>query len=52
MWTYILNNKYVNPNFNNEKESYIISLDPNSLYVSAMCYELQYGEIKFDSYGE
>ena len=42
------NNKYVNPNFNNEKESYIISLDPNSLYVSAMCYELQYGEIKFD----
>ena len=46
------NNKYVNPNFNNEKESYIISLDANSLHVSAMCYELQYGEIKFDSYGE
>ena len=23
------NNKYVNPNFNNEKESYMISLDAN-----------------------
>ena len=42
------NNKYVNPNFNNDKESYIISLDGNSLYASAMCYELQYGETKFD----
>ena len=31
-----------------KKESYIISLDENSLYASAMCYELQYGEIKFD----
>ena len=40
------NNKYVNPNFNSEKESYIISLDANSLYTSAICYELQYGEIK------
>ena len=43
------NDKYINPNFNNEKESYIISLDANSLYASAMCYELKkYGEIKFD----
>ena len=35
-------------NFNNEKESYIISLDENSLFASAMCYELQYGRTKFD----
>ena len=42
------NNKYVNPNFNNEKESYIICLDANSLYASAMCFELQYAETKFD----
>ena len=44
------NNKYVNTNLNkdNEKESYIISLDANSLYASAMCYELQFGELKFD----
>ena len=43
------NNKYVNPNFdkNKQEESYIISLDASSLYASAMCYELQYGEIKF-----
>ena len=42
------NNEYVNPNFNNEKESYIISLDVNSLYASAMCYKIQYAEIKSD----
>ena len=44
------NNKYVNPNFdkNKQEESYIISLDANSPYASDMCYELQYGEIKFD----
>ena len=44
------NNKYVNTNLNkdNEKESYIISLDANSLYASAMCYELQFGELKID----
>ena len=44
------NNKYVNPNFdkNKQEESYIISIDANSLYASAMCYELQCGEIKFD----
>ena len=42
------NNKYINPNFNNEKESCIISLDVNSLYASAICYELQHGEIKID----
>ena len=41
------NDKYINPNFNNEKKSYIISLDANSLYASAMCYELKYGEIKY-----
>ena len=54
MWAYILlrkkaNNKYVNPNFNNEKESHIISLDSNSLYASAICSELSYGESKFDN---
>ena len=42
------NDKYINPNFNIGEESYIISLDANSLYASAMCYELQYWEIKFD----
>ena len=44
------NNKYFKPNFNkdNEKESYIISLDANSLYASAMCYKLPYGEPKCD----
>ena len=42
------NNKYVDPNFNKEKESCIISLDENSLYASAMCYKLPYGETKFD----
>ena len=38
-------NKYVNPNFNkdNEKQLYMISLDANSLYASAMCYKLTYG---------
>ena len=43
------NNKYVNPDFNkdNQKELYIISLDANSLYASAMCYTLPYGEPKF-----
>ena len=45
------NNKYVNPNFDKEKdeESYIISLDANSLYASAMCYELPFVEPKFDN---
>ena len=42
------NNKFVNPNSNNRKESSIISLDVNSLYASAMCYELKHGEIKLD----
>ena len=44
------NNKYVNPNFDKEKdeESYIISLDANSLYASAMCYKLPFGKPKFD----
>ena len=44
------NNNYLNPNFNkdNQKESYIISLDANSLYASAMCYKLPYGKPKFD----
>ena len=44
------NNKYINPNFNKEKdeESYIISLDANSLYASAMCYKLPFGKPKFD----
>ena len=44
------NNKYFKSNFNkdNEKESYITSLDANSLYASAMCYKLPYGEPKFD----
>ena len=37
----------ITPNFNIEKESYIISLDANSLYVFVMCYELQFGELKF-----
>ena len=45
------NNKYVNPNFDKEEdeESYIISLDANSLYASAMCYKLPHGEPKFDN---
>ena len=45
------NNKYDNPNFdrNKENESYIISLDANSLYASAMCYKLLHGEPKFDN---
>ena len=44
------NNKYVNRNFNkyNEKESYIISLDANSLYASEMCYKLPYSEPKLN----
>ena len=44
------NNKYYSPNFDIEKdeESYIISLDANSLYVSAMCYKLPFGKPKFD----
>lgn len=46
-----VNNKYVNPNFDKhkEKESYIISLDANLLYASAMCYKLPFGEPKFDN---
>ena len=45
------NNKYVNPNFDKEEdeESYIISLDANSLYASAMCYKLLHKEPKFDN---
>ena len=44
------NNKYVNPDFNkdNEKESYIISLDANSLCASAMYYKVPYYKPKFD----
>ena len=45
------NNKYVNPNFNKKRdeESYIISLDVNSLYSLAMTYKLPYEEPKFDN---
>ena len=44
------NNKYVNPNFdkNKDEESYIFSLDANSLYSTGMCYKLPYGRPKFD----
>ena len=44
------NNKYVNPNFDKEKdeESYIISLNANSFYASTMCYKLPFGKPKFD----
>ena len=44
------NNKCVNTNLNkdNEKESYIISLNRNSLHASALSYELQFCELKFD----
>ena len=34
---------------NKEKESHIISLDANSLYTSAMCYKLPFGEPKFNN---
>ena len=42
-------NKQVNPNFHKEKneESYIISLDANALYASAVCYKLPFGEPNF-----
>ena len=45
------NNKYVNLNFdkNKDEESYIVSLDANSLYSTAMCYKLPFGEPKFDN---
>ena len=45
------NNKYVNPNFNKKRdeESYIISLDVNSLYSLAMTYKLPYEEPTFDN---
>ena len=45
------NNKYVYPNFNKKRdeESYIISLDVNSLYSLAMTYKLPYEEPKFDN---
>ena len=45
------NNRYPNPNFgkNKKKESHIISLDANSLYASAMCYKLPFGEPKFNN---
>ena len=45
------NNKYVNHNFdkNKDEESYIVSLDANSLYSTAMCHKLPYGEPKFDN---
>ena len=44
------NNQYINPNFvkKRDKESYIISLDANSLYSTAMCYKLPYEEPKLD----
>ena len=41
------NNEYVNPNFDKDEESYIINLDANSLYASAMCYKLPFGKPKF-----
>ena len=42
------NNK---PNFNKNKdeEPYIISLDANSLYFTAMCYKFPYEQPKFDN---
>ena len=45
------NNEYVNPIFdkNKDKESYIISLDANSLYSTAMCYKLPQGKPKFEN---
>ena len=45
------NNKCVIPDFDKKKdeESYIASLDANSLYSTAMCYKLPYGEPKFDN---
>ena len=45
------NNKYVNHNFDKNKdvESYIVSLDANSLYSTAMCHKLPYEEPKFDN---
>ena len=45
------NNKYINSNFlkKRDKESYIISLDVNSLYCTAMCKKLPYKESKFDN---
>ena len=55
MWSNILlyfaNNEYVNPIFgkNKNKESYVISLEANSLYSTEMCYKLPQGEPKFDN---
>ena len=45
------NNKYVNPKFDKkeDKESYIVSLDANSLYSTAMCCKLPYEEPQFDN---
>ena len=45
------NNRYTSPNFdkNKEKEPHIINLDANSLYASAMCYKLPFGEPKFNN---
>ena len=45
------NNEYVNPNFdkNKDEETYIVSLDTNSLYSTAICYKLPYGRPKFDN---
>ena len=42
------NNKYVNSKFDKkrDKESYIVSLDVNSLYSLALCYKLPYEEPK------
>ena len=44
-------NEYVNPIFdkNKNKESYVISLEGNSLYSTEMCYKLPQGEPKFDN---
>ena len=44
------NNEYINPNFteNRDIESYIVSLDVNSLYPTVMTYKLPYGESKYD----
>ena len=46
-----VNNKYVHKKFDKNKdiESYLPSLDVNSLYPTAMTYKLPYGEFKYDN---
>ena len=48
---YIIMQNQINPNFdkNKDEESYTDSLDANSLYSTATCYELPYWEPKFDN---